>query len=67
MKKAACILLGGILVGIISFILGYFGPLILAPSNNLGPLLGIFITGPLGFLFGLYFGGLYWERKIKNK
>lgn len=63
----AYIFAGGILVGITGFILGFFGPLVLAPSNNLGPLLGIFITGPFGFLFGLYFGGLYWNRKVKSK
>jgi energy-converting hydrogenase Eha subunit B len=31
---------------------GFFGPLVLAPEANQGPLLGIFITGPLGFILG---------------
>lgn len=57
---------GGILVGTIGFILGFFGPLILTPSSNQGPLLGIFITGPLGFFFGLILGGLYWNMKVKK-
>jgi uncharacterized YccA/Bax inhibitor family protein len=61
---AKYILLGGIIVGSVSFVLGFFGPLIFTPENNLGPLLGIFITGPVGFVVGLIGGGLYW--KIKN-
>lgn len=39
-------------VGFIMFLIGYVGPLILWPEANLGPLLGIFITGPLGFFSG---------------
>jgi hypothetical protein len=41
-----------LVIGIIGFVGGYFGPLIFAPEANQGPLLGIFITGPLGFIFG---------------
>jgi len=58
---------GGLLVGTISFIFGFLGPVILTPSSNQGPLLGIFVTGPLGFFFGLFLGGLYWNRKVKSK
>lgn len=39
-------------IGVITFLLGYVGPIIFWPEANLGPLLGIFITGPLGFLLG---------------
>ncbi len=42
-------------VGLVGFALGFFGPMLLAPDANQGPMLGIFITGPLGF-----FGGLAW-------
>jgi hypothetical protein len=35
---------------------GFFGPIALAPQANQGPLLGIFITGPGGALFGLVAG-----------
>jgi hypothetical protein len=57
------ILLGGLIVGSLCFILGFVGPLIFAPENNLGPLLGILITGPAGFIIGLIAGGLYWKMK----
>lgn len=43
-------------VGAVSFLVGFIGPIILAPEANQGPLLGIFITGPLGTLAGLVTG-----------
>ncbi len=46
----------GLVVGGVGFALGFFGPMIFAPGANQGPLLGIFITGPLGFLAGLVVG-----------
>jgi hypothetical protein len=50
------VLLTGAVVGGIAFAAGFFGPIILTPEANQGPLLGIFITGPLGFVFGLGIG-----------
>lgn len=61
------ILIGGIVFGSIGFFTGFFGPIIFDPSANQGPLLGIFITGPIGFLIGLVGGGIYWNVKVKNK
>jgi hypothetical protein len=46
----------GMMVGGICFAVGFFGPIVWAPDANQGPLLGIFITGPLGFLLGLGIG-----------
>jgi hypothetical protein len=60
------IILGGIIIGSIGFILGFFGPIIFSPSANQGPLLGIFITGPIGFVIGLIGGGIYWRLKVKR-
>lgn len=42
--------------GAICFAAGFFGPILLAPGANQGPLLGIFITGPLGTLAGFAIG-----------
>jgi len=50
---------GGIILGGIGFAIGFVGPVILTPSANQGPLLGIFITGPLGFVLGTAIGWLY--------
>lgn len=46
-----CLTIGGL-----SFLLGFFGPIVFAPGANQGPLLGIFITGPLGAVVGLAVG-----------
>ena len=48
-------------IGFVCFLAGFIGPLIFAPGANQGPLLGIFITGPLGFLAGCI-GGFIWTR-----
>lgn len=48
-------------VGAVSFAAGFFGPIIFSKSN-LGPLLGIFVTGPVGFLAGAVIGALYIAR-----
>lgn len=46
----------GFIVGGIGFALGFFGPMVFTPEANQGPLLGIFITGPGGFLLGCAYG-----------
>jgi len=50
----------GIATGATGFVLGFFGPMILDPGANQGPLLGLFITGPLGLLMGLIGGAIHW-------
>ena len=52
------ILKPAVILGAIAFAVGFFGPLVWAPDANQGPLLGIFITGPLGFVFGMGWGVL---------
>src|SRR6266850_2079948 len=46
-----------VLLGAIGFGVGYYGPLELNPDASIGPLLGIFFTGPLWVAIGLI-GGL---------
>jgi hypothetical protein len=57
------VMLGAIILGAIGFCGGFFGPIIFAPDANQGPLLGLFITGPLGFLLGGIGGLVYWLAK----
>lgn len=45
-------ILGAVIFGGIGFTGGFFGPIIFTPGANQGPLLGIFITGPAGFVLG---------------
>ena len=54
------VVVGALTAGGIGFSVGFFGPLLLTPDSNQGPLLGIFLTGPLGFLIGAIGGGFYW-------
>lgn len=53
---------GGI-SGALGFCGGFFGPMIFAPAANQGPLLGIFITGPIGFVVGIVGGLVYGIRR----
>lgn len=59
-------LVGGIVVGGIGFIIGFFGPLIWAPDANQGPLLGIFITGPIGFVVGAVLGAILGKPRKRD-
>jgi hypothetical protein len=63
---AAHIVMGAVILGAIGFIGGFFGPLIFAPDANQGPLLGLFITGPLGFIGGGVAGGIWWLARRKD-
>ena len=54
--KGGC--LGAVILGVVGFALGFFGPMIFTPEANQGPMLGIFITGPLGALVGAIAGAI---------
>jgi hypothetical protein len=62
----ASIALGAIIVGAAGFVAGFVAPIIFAPDANQGPLLGIFITGPLGVLTGGIGGFVHWRRRSKQ-
>jgi hypothetical protein len=53
--------ISGLVLGSIGFAVGFLGPLILTPNANQGPLLGIFVTGPLGFDIGVAIGWFCWR------
>lgn len=61
-----CFFFGAFIVGGFGFAAGFFGPIIFLPGANQGPLLGIFITGPLGFLLGGIGGFVYWLVKRRK-
>jgi len=62
-RRVSNILRIALISGVISFLLGFVGPMFLSPGANQGPLLGIFITGPLGFIAGLVTAIIYWAFK----
>jgi len=45
-----------VVMGGVSFLAGFVGPILLQPDSPQGPLLGIFITGPLGAVAGAVVG-----------
>lgn len=54
---------GALTLGGIGFVAGFFGPMLLAPGANQGPMLGLFITGPGGFLLGGVGGAAWWATR----
>ncbi len=52
-------------VGLAAFLVGFVGPMIWAQDANQGPMLGIFITGPLGVLAGFVYG--IWREKRRGR
>ncbi len=59
-------LTSALIIGITGFILGFVGPMIVAPDANQGPLLGIFITGPAGAILGAIIGFVVGFIKKRN-
>ena len=59
---------GGMIIGSVGFLAGFIGPIIFMPTANQGPLLGIFITGPGGFVIGTLGGLVYgkWRSRALN-
>jgi hypothetical protein len=45
-------------IGAISFAIGFVGPILFQPDSPQGPLLGIFVTGPIGVIIGALLGML---------
>jgi hypothetical protein len=52
-------MLGAFSIGALAFVAGFIGPIIFQPKSNQGPLLGIFLTGPVGFVLGAVIGWFY--------
>lgn len=64
--KVKAIFVYGYLVGAFGFVAGFFGPIIFTPEANQGPLLGIFITGPLGVILGTAIGIVFYLVRQRN-
>lgn len=66
-RQTPCILAGAIAGAAVGFLGGFYGPLLVAPAANQGPLLGIFITGPIGLIGGALSGFIYWHLGRKRR
>lgn len=60
------VLSGALILGGLGFAAGFFGPIILDPEANQGPLLGLFFTGPLGFVVGGLGGFVLWLKRRRR-
>jgi len=75
LKRLAIILAFAVCIalffGSIGFVVGFFGPMLIAvlvgSEANLGPLWGIFILGPGGLILGFFVGAVFGYKKIRNK
>ncbi len=75
LKRLAIILVFAVgtafLFGSIGFVVGFFGPMLIAvmigSEANLGPLWGIFILGPGGVIVGSVVGAFVGHKKTRNK
>ena len=75
LKRLAVILVFAVgtafLFGSIGFVVGFFGPMLIAvmigSAANLGPLWGIFILGPGGVIVGSVVGAFVGHKKTRNK
>jgi hypothetical protein len=47
-----------LILGVVGFAAGFFGPMIFSPEANQGPLVGLFIAGPAGVVLGLALYGI---------
>jgi hypothetical protein len=52
--------------GVLGFVIGFVGPMIIAPTAAQGPLVGVFLTGPAGFVIGLIVGAVR-EIRARNR
>jgi hypothetical protein len=57
----------GLVVGAIGFGVGFVGPMIWAPGANQGPMLGIFVTGPIGFVVGAALGWILGRARVPEE
>ncbi len=53
------IISGALMLGGLSFIVGFLGPMMFAQDTSQGPLIGLFIAAPLGVITGAIGGYLY--------
>ena len=65
-ERSKFVVKGGLIGAAAGFLIGYIGPILVQPGNNLGPLLGIFFTIPLGFVLGLLVGFFYPTSKYRS-
>ena len=54
---------GALILGGLFFTLGFLGPMVISKDTNQGPMIGLFIAGPLGVIMGAIGGYVYVSRQ----
>ena len=47
-----------LVLGAVGFAAGFFGPMVLSPESNIGPIIGILFSGPAGAIIGFVLGAV---------
>jgi len=47
-----------LVLGAVGFAAGFFGPMMLSPESNIGPIIGILFSGPAGVIIGFVLGAV---------
>lgn len=63
-KKSYQTIKSTLIFGFSWLLIGFFGSLIINPEASMGPVFGIFVTGPIGFLSGLIISSI--ANKIRH-
>jgi hypothetical protein len=66
MSGRPSILVWSLILGGIGFLLGLVGPMVLDPESEMGPMVGIVLTGPGGVLAGLALGAFFRESGVSD-
>jgi hypothetical protein len=56
-----------LILGAVGFAAGFFGPLVLNPESNIGPVIGILISGPLGAIAGAMLGAIFGALSVGER
>jgi hypothetical protein len=59
--------LAAMVLGAVGLVCGFFGPIALNNQANQGPLFGLFLAGPLGFVAGFVFGSVTTQWRVSTK
>jgi hypothetical protein len=55
-----------LVLGAVGFAAGFFGPMVLSPESNIGPIIGILFSGPGGALAGAILGVLFGALRVSQ-
>lgn len=68
MGVGVSVICGALMLGGLGFIIGFLGPMIVAKDTSQGPLVGVFMTAPLGIILGAIGGYIFaTKQRVSDK